>query len=159
DCGCFAFSNTTPQTLSVCARLFAAGADVPGWIIRLYHTRSLAITRLLGAMLSTLTVSAGGRIASAYLTRQAIADCGGTDGDIDGLIDTLRAIEGVEIALLVRDTAPGQSKASIRTVTVDAGKLAAAFGGGGHIRAAGCTLQGDARAAHGVLLAAAEKAL
>ena len=90
--------------------------------------------------MSRLSVYAGGRIAAVCLT---LADRAGLDDDdFETAMDIPRSMAGVEIALVARELAGGVSKISLRSIEVNVSAVAQAFGGGGHVRAAGCTLNG-----------------
>lgn len=148
DTGSFRFSNTTAKVLRVAADLVAYGASPSDISGKIYDRRSWAYVRLLGLVLSTLTRSENGRVAWTCLTRDMIASVGARDDESEGFVQYPRMIDGVEVAIFFRELETGEIKASLRSKeTVDVSQLAAEFGGGGHIRAAGCTLNGPLDAA------------
>ncbi|HEY8745698.1 MAG TPA: DHHA1 domain-containing protein, partial [Chloroflexota bacterium] len=107
-----------------------------------------ASARLWGLVLNTLELQQNGRIVVAQVTRPMFEQVGLEEDGTEGLVETIRGIDGVDVAILLREEASGSIKASFRTTeAVDASVLALANGGGGHARAAGCTLPGPLSAA------------
>lgn len=153
DTGSFQYDNATPRAFRAAARLVEAGAR-PAEVARLvYETRSPAQMRLLQLALGTLEVEAGGRVAHMSLTREMLARAGAAAADADGFINYPRSLAGVEVAVLFREEEDGTVKVGFRSRHVDVGALAAALGGGGHARAAGCVLPGPLGAARELVLA------
>ena len=85
----------------------------------------------------------GGKIAYAVVTRREMEKLGVEYEHFDTAIDIVRTICGVKIAFIVKETDKGEFRASLRSMGADVSKIAASFGGGGHIRAAGCTVIAD----------------
>lgn len=141
DCGQFSYSNTRPETLEAAAKLMRTGLDVARLTCELYRTRSKARTLLLGRILSGLTVSTDGKIAWARLTDKMLEEAGALREDNEGVVNYLLEIAGVEVAVLAEERGEA-TKFSLRSKEyVDvASQIAMPFGGGGHVRAAGCTL-------------------
>ncbi len=160
DTGGFRFSNATPEAFEAAAELVRAGAQ-PAHVSRwLYESRPLASVRLLGEMLPTLELHAGGRIATARLLPAMYERAGATHGDAEGLIDYPRSVAGVDAVALVRTLGDGNVKVSLRSRgEVDVEKVARQHDGGGHKNAAGYTVAGDADAALAAAVAALEEAL
>lgn len=160
DSGNFSFSSTTPETMRAAAKLIEAGADVAGLTRELYRTRPLGRTKLLGIVLSGLEVSSDGRMAWARLTDAMFAQAGALREDSDGIVNYLLEIDGVEFAALA-ETRGAATKFSLRSKEwLDvAGEVAKPFGGGGHARAAGCTLEMPLEEALGAVLDRAKSAL
>lgn len=144
DTGGFRFSNSTPDAFEAAALLVREGAQperVSQW---LNESQPEGAVRLLGEMLATLELHAGGRIATVHLTQEMFARAGAAPGDSEGLVDTPRTIEGVGAVALLRELGPGQWKASLRSRgSVDVQAVAMRRGGGGHRNAAGCKLEGE----------------
>ena len=144
DTGSFRYSNTTAGVLAVASRLVEAGAS-PAEIAReIYDTRSWSYVRLLGRALGTLERSPGGRVAWISLTNRMLAEEGARRDETEGLIQFPRMIDGVEVAMIFRELEGGdQVRVGFRSrEAVDVSALAREFGGGGHARAAGCTVRG-----------------
>ena len=141
DTGCFRYANATPKTHRFAAALLATGIRADRINHALFEARSpeqLAAERIA---LDRLRLFEGGRIAMVTLTR---ADRGAlADEYFETAIDVARSVAGVEIAVSLRETGPGIYRASLRSTDADVAAVAAALGGGGHLHAAGCTLQAD----------------
>jgi phosphoesterase RecJ-like protein len=142
DSGSFRFTSVTAATFRAAAALVAAGAS-PGMIGQLLSVRRFSSARLWGLVLNTLELQQGGRIVLAHVTGSMFEQVGLGEEGTEGLVESMKGIEGVDVAILLREEPSGAIKASIRTTEgVDATVLAVANGGGGHARAAGCTLAG-----------------
>jgi phosphoesterase RecJ-like protein len=140
DTGCFKYSNVTAETHRIAAALHAAGIHADKINHLLYDSRTPEQLAAEKIAMSHLSVHAGGRIAAVCLT---LADREGlSDDDFETAIDIPRSMAGVEIALVVRELPGGVSKVSLRSVEANVSAVAQSFGGGGHVRAAGCTLSG-----------------
>ena len=155
DTGGFRFSLTTATTLEVGAALVRAGADLDRIAERLFSSKPLPEVLQLRSALCTLALYAGDRIAVMYLDHAAMAA-----GDPEEVVNYGLMIEGVQVAVLVRENEPGQHRVSLRSrATVDVAQVAAQFGGGGHRRAAGCRLEAPRDTVVTQLLAAIEPRL
>jgi len=154
DTGGFRFSNATPAAFEAAASLVRDGASpiqVSRW---LYESQSVGRVRLLGEMLGTLELAAGGRVATVELRPDMFARAGAADGDAEDLIDAPRSIAGVEAVALFRLRPDGRVRVSLRSrdrVSVE--RIARRHGGGGHKNAAGCTLEGELAAVRAQVLA------
>jgi len=160
DSGHFSFEGTGPVTMRAAAKLMEAGVDVARVTRELYHTRSRARTQLLGLALAELQVSEDGRIAWSRVTAEMMRRAGASGEDKEGIVNYLLEIEGVECAVLAEERTEG-TKCSLRSKEIldVAGGVAAAFGGGGHARAAGCTLKMPMDEALAAVLSQARSAL
>ncbi|MDQ7844090.1 MAG: DHH family phosphoesterase [Armatimonadota bacterium] len=159
DTGRFGFPNTTPRTLRLAADLVAAGGSIPAVVERVYETRTAGGLRLLGASLQRLALAAEGRIAWTAVTPQMLQEAGAGADDVTGIVNLLRQIRGVQVALLFEVT-PDGVRVGIRSRDgVRAHAIAEAFGGGGHAGAAGFTASGSLDDVVARTLAAAEKEL
>jgi phosphoesterase RecJ-like protein len=157
DTGSFRYSNTTPRTFRIAAELTARGAEpwtVADW---LYQRRPPETLTQLGGLLQRIEVTADGRIAWLTVPRGVVSEDMVAAED---LVSYPRSLAGVKVALLLREEAPGQVKASLRGKgDVPVNRIASRFGGGGHENAAGCTLSGSLADATATLLAAVQDAL
>jgi phosphoesterase RecJ-like protein len=139
DCGFFRYANTSAQTLKYASELVALGAR-PHIISEFLDTKPLAVIEILPKVLETLEVidcGSGGQIAMLTLNQKILADF---KDDTEGFINYPRNIEGVEIAIMFKETDDHSVRVSLRSKSIDVSQLALAFGGGGHARAAGCTV-------------------
>jgi len=144
DTGGFRYGNTRRGTLLAAADLVAGGAD-PQWISEnVYESDPPARMRLLTAVLPTLRLEEEGRVGSLVVTQKALADAGALPEHTEGFVDLPRSIRGVEISILYTELRDGRFKLSLRSKgKVNAESVASAFGGGGHINAAGCRVEGE----------------
>ena len=142
DTRAFEFDATTDRTLAAGAYLVASGATPESIIKPMYRLKPLAKGRLWGRALQSLTSAAEGRIIWASIRQRDFAATGATPDMDDGLPAYLLDTEGVALAALFRESADGVTRVSLRGVApYDAAAICAQFGGGGHVRAAGCTLR------------------
>ncbi|MDO4546122.1 MAG: bifunctional oligoribonuclease/PAP phosphatase NrnA [Bacillota bacterium] len=141
DTGSFQYSNTTAETHRIVGELFEAGIDHTGIMIRLYQNVSFKKVELQRRILETMEVFAKGRAAIAYVTEEMLKETGAVLDDAEGTVDILRNIEGVEIAAFLKEK-PEEVKVSMRAKSYgNVDVIARKFGGGGHIKAAGCTME------------------
>jgi phosphoesterase RecJ-like protein len=143
DTGGFHYSNTSGDTLRISGALLEQGVN--GWDIarRVYHTRSLPMTHLLGLMMANIQTINQGKLSYAFISREMFEKSGATPTDTEGFIIPVRAVEGIEIAILFQETMDGRVKISFRSLGhLDVAELAKKFGGGGHKMAAGAILDG-----------------
>jgi len=160
DTGSFRFANTTPSALRAAARLVEAGARPDLVAEGLYGGKRSQELRLLGEVLGTFQVGAGGALAWIEVHRAALDRAGLGLDDIEGFIDYPRTVRGVELAVAFKENGPATTRVSFRSRgRVDVAALAARFGGGGHRNAAGCTVALPLREARPLVLGAAEQAL
>lgn len=144
DTGSFQYENTSSDTLRRAARLMDAGVPSPAINILLYEEKPPETLYLLGEALRTLDISPCGKVAWVAVDRNMLDKLAARDEHTDGLINFVRTIRGVEVAVFFREMSPGKYKVGFRSKgAVDVNLLAARFGGGGHARAAGCVLEGD----------------
>ncbi len=143
DTGCFKFPNTTPATLRTVAELLEQGADQVDINRRLFDSKTVKQVRAEGEAARRLSMHDGGRIASVTFPYSSKFSLGLRDENLETIIEIPRAIEGVEVAFSVRQPEEKNFfRVSMRSVSeVDVAAICAVFGGGGHIRAAGCSLE------------------
>ncbi|HEY3522452.1 MAG TPA: DHH family phosphoesterase [Candidatus Limnocylindrales bacterium] len=141
DTATFAHPNATPRTLRVASALVAAGAPLSDISRRLYRTKPEAQLRLYGRVLDRLAVAAEGRVVWSTLRDGDLDATGAIAAHSEGIIDLLTQAEEAEVAILFKD-AGERTRLSVRTKPggVDATVLTGEFGGGGHARAAGATV-------------------
>lgn len=147
DTGSFRYSNTNPETFRVAAELVERGVDPAEVSEALFESEPLRKLKLIGLALATLDLSADKRIASVFVDRNMFAESGARREDTEGIVNIPRSIRGVEVAVFFREEAGKDGslwKVSFRSKgDVDVAKIAEAFGGGGHKRAAGCSIPGS----------------
>jgi len=158
DTATFAHPNATPRTLSVAAALVEAGAPLSEISRRLYRTKPDAQLRLFGRVLERLESADGGRVVWSSLLDADLVATGTAPADSEGIIDLLSQAEAAEVAIIFKE-APGGTRISVRTKPggVDATVLTGTFGGGGHARAAGATIDEPLPRAQVAVLAEARR--
>ena len=160
DTGCFCYSNTTPQTHRIAALCMENGADFSRLNRQLFETKSWKRIQVENHVFQNIQLSAQGKIAAVCLTKEALDRLEATKDELDNLSALPRQIEGVCCSILLSQVGPGRFKGSVRTdAPVDASRLCARFGGGGHARAAGCTLEGEGEDCLSRLVKAAQEEL
>ncbi|HEY8346327.1 MAG TPA: bifunctional oligoribonuclease/PAP phosphatase NrnA [Symbiobacteriaceae bacterium] len=143
DTGGFRYDSTGPETHRIAAELIEAGARPYDVASAIFENESVARLKLLSRVLDTLQVDPGGKIAWLKVTRQMLEEAGALDEDAEGMVNYARSVSGVEVGLIFREMPDGAVRVGMRSRSVvDVGEVARQFGGGGHPRAAGCTLYG-----------------
>lgn len=144
DSGSFRYDNTRPQSLQVGASLLEAGADLAAIREQLWENKSVISMELLAKALATLSLTDDGRVAWVALPARILKELGADGEHCEGFVDYPKSIKGVEIGIFFRETDNSTIKVGFRSKRyADVNRLAAMFGGGGHPRAAGCTVQGS----------------
>ncbi len=144
DTGSFQYSNTSEKTHLIASKLIGLGADSVYVNKKLFDTLMVSEIKIKGYAMSNFNLFADGKICTVGISKKIMDEIGCIYEDVEGLSGFPRSIEGVEIGLLLKEWKDGLYKISIRTNSyVDATHLASKFGGGGHIRASGCTIEGN----------------
>ena len=154
DCGSFRYSNTTSKTMQRAAKLLDYGVK-PNEISDMLDVRSRKTTELLAKVLPSLTFDYEGKVAHITITN----DLYDKETQTDSFVSYPRYIEGVEVAIMFKAVEPEVTRVSMRSSSVDVASVALSFGGGGHLRAAGCTIYAPVEEAKAQLLAVVGKAL
>lgn len=154
DCGFFKYGNTTPACMMAAAELLPYGVH-PDEISDILEMKSRETIELLAKVLPTLTFYEGGKISTLEihhgLYRKEIST--------DSFIYYPRYIEGVEVAVVFKAVEEDETRVSMRSRSVDVSQIALSFGGGGHVKAAGCTIKAPLPEAKESLIKALSKAL
>lgn len=160
DTHTFAHSNVTPRTLRAAATLVEAGASLAAINRAIYADKPNTTIAVWGRILGGVEFAAGGRVVHASLTEAMLAETGASREASEGFIDLLSLSREADIVLLFKEQGPAQTRVSVRTSTAaDAVAIASVFGGGGHARAAGCTVAGPIAEARTQVLAECEREL
>ena len=158
DTGCFRFTNVRPSTLRAAAGLVECGASVNRIVHRVYETRSVSATKLLGDALTSLTTTSDGRIVYAWITRDQMIAAHADEGETDGIVNFVRSVKGARMGMLFRESSDGTIRVSLRSADkLDVSQIARLFGGGGHKTAAGCVLSCTLSEAIETVVGAAQK--
>jgi phosphoesterase RecJ-like protein len=160
DTHTFAHPNTTARTLRVAAQLVEAGAPLAAVNRAIYADKPFSTLALWGLMLAGVEQRAEGRIVHASMTTAMLASSGEQPTASEGFVDLLGSTRLADITILFKEVGQGETRVSVRTsARADAVAIAAAFGGGGHPRAAGCTVAAPLPAARELVLAEAQHEL
>lgn len=146
DTGSFQYPNTTARTYEIAAELVKAGANVGQLSQRLYETHPRRRVGLLRELLNVMKFTCEDRVASFSLSIAAAEKVGAQPEDNEGLIDHIRAIEGVVVAAFIEELPEGRVRISLRSKdprTADVCRICQQFGGGGHTLAAGARIRGS----------------
>lgn len=160
DTGCFKYSNTTPLAHRMAAELMECGACAATINRTMFDIKSRARVALEQQALQSMQFFDNGRVAVMKITEDMLRTSGACEDELEGLSPLPRQIEGVWVGATLRRKADGSYKVSVRTGNhADAAQICALLGGGGHARAAGCTLSGNDSEALPRLLAAIHQAV
>ena len=144
DSGVFKYASTSEHTMQIAGRLMHLGVDSGRLIDEVFYERTYVQAQLLGQALLNSVRLFEGRCIYTVITREMFRKFQARPDDLEGIVEQLRLTKGVEAAILISETEEGTSKFSFRSKRyMDVNKVAALCGGGGHIRAAGCTVHGD----------------
>lgn len=140
DTGSFRHANITARTFGTCRDVAACGVDVAALAAAIYQNSSLGKLRLTGRLLHEMRLEAGGRVAVLRIDEALLRETGCPPDDMEGVINLPLAARDIEAVIMLRALA-GATRVSLRSKgLVDVRAVAAAFGGGGHRNASGCTL-------------------
>lgn len=141
DTGGFRYSNTSAETHIIASEIFSLGADHYAISKKVFESNPLRSMKLKFAAMGVADFSCGNRIAITYVDSNMLKSAGATLKDSDGIVEELRNIDSVEVACLCKEQADGSVKVSMRSKSsIDVAKIGMKFSGGGHKRAAGCTI-------------------
>ncbi len=145
DTGCFKYSNVTPRTHIRSAELMNAGIDTAKINQLLFDSKSMEVLAVEKAGLETLKLYHRRKIAVVFFTYNMKEELGVLDEHLETLIDVARSVEGVEVAVAIRQPTKEKTfRVSTRSAgSVDVSVVCTHFGGGGHVRASGCTVVAD----------------
>ncbi len=143
DPGVFKYSCTPPKNMRITADLMEKGIDYTTIVDESFYEKSYLQNQILGRTLLESILILDGKCIFSYVNRKMMNFYEVTKKDLDGIIEQLRQTRGVEVAIFLYEVETQKYKVSLRSKTkVDVSKIAAFFGGGGHVRAAGCTMDG-----------------
>lgn len=160
DTGRFSYSNTTDNSFRIAAELVKTGINLADINSVLFERKTLSQMKLLKKALTNLELLEDGKLAVIVLSHQDFEECGAEESLSEGLVNYARSIENVEAAALLKETDNQEIKVSLRSNSwLDVNRVAFRFGGGGHVRAAGCNLKLPLAQAKESIVAALEEAL
>ena len=143
DCGVFQYSNTTPKTMQTAAKLIGFGFNFAKIIEESFYQKTYLQSQIMGRALMESIRFMDGRCIVSCIDRKMMEFYNVVPADLDGIVNQLRNIKGVDCAIFLYETGVLEYKVSMRSnECVNVAKVASYFGGGGHVRAAGCTMSG-----------------
>ncbi len=143
DTGVFQYSNTSPKTLRIAADLLEYGFDFSALIEKTFYEKTYLQNQIMGRALLESFLFLNGKCVVSAVDKKLMDFYNVTPKDLDGIVNQLRNCKGVECAIFMYQTGVLEYKVSMRsTDKVDVAKIATFFGGGGHKKAAGCTMSG-----------------
>lgn len=143
DTGIFQYSCTSSKTMNVAGILMDKGIDFPRIVDETFNAKTFNQNKIMGQALLNSRLYLDGRCIVSALTRQEMEKFDVLPKHMDGIVSQLRVTKGVELAVFLYENEDGTSKVSFRVNgDFDAASLAMHFGGGGHVKAAGCTMSG-----------------
>ena len=155
DTGSFRYENTTERAFSICEEMIGFGVNPAYVAAKVYENHPKERLQLLCRVLATLETFHEDRIALALVSGDMFSQTHTNPEHTEGFVDYLREIDSVEVACLLRELDSGRYKISMRSKErVDVASIARTFGGGGHHRAAGCTMEGDLATVKNILIGA-----
>ncbi len=144
DTGVFQYSSTTPETMQIAGELMKTGFDFSTIIDESFYQKTYLQNQIMGRVLAESILLLDGKVVAGYLKLRDMEFYGVTGQDLEGIVSQLRLTAGVEAALFLYELEPQRFKVSLRsTGDVDVSRVAMHFGGGGHLRAAGCDMTGS----------------
>ena len=143
DTGVFQYSNTSPKTMQIAGSLIAKGINFSQIVDNTFYKKTYIQNQILGRALVESILLLDGRIIVGRVRQKDMEFYGAIPADLDGIVSQLRVTDGVEVAIFLYETGNHQYKVSLRSNgPVDVSAVCAYFGGGGHVKAAGCTMYG-----------------
>lgn len=144
DTGVFKYSSTSAKTMAIAGRLMEKGIDFSTIIDRSFYEKTYLQNQILGRALFESVAFLGGKCIFSVVRLKDMRFYGVSSHDLDGIVEQMRVTRGVECAIFLYEIEPQMFKVSLRSKNVlDVSEIASYFGGGGHVRAAGCTMSGS----------------
>ena len=160
DTGCFCHENTSAATLRIAGDLIEKGARASELIFNTFSSHTFKQIKLIGRALHQADLEYDGRVIISLMTYEDMLADQGRPMDVEPVIDEMRVAKGVRCAVFARENADGSWRGSLRANgDMNVAQVAERFGGGGHLRAAGCTLYGNKEEVRRSLLDAVGEAL
>ena len=144
DTGCFKHSNTSGKTMEIAGKLLDKGVSAQFIMDKTFFEKTYVQNQILGRCLMESILLMDGKVIFSTVNAEVQKLYGINSTDMDGIIDNLRNTEGVEVAILLKENKKREWKVSLRSKEfIDVSIISAMYNGGGHIRAAGCTMYGS----------------
>ena len=147
DTGVFQYSCTSRKTMEIAGALMECGINYPKIVDDTFYTKTYNQNRIMGLALLKSRLHLDGKCISSVITEEEMTQYDVLPKHLDGIVNQLRVTKDVEVAVFLYETGDGTFKVSTRSKEVaDVSKVAVKYGGGGHVRAAGFSMTGDADA-------------
>ncbi len=144
DTGVFQYSSTTPETMRIAGELMKTGFDFSRIIEESFYQKTYLQTQVMGRVLAESIMLMNGRCIVGYMKKREMDFYGVEGKDLDGIVSQLRLTKGVEVAMFLYEMESQSFKVSLRSNgKVDVSRIACYFGGGGHVKASGCDMEGS----------------
>ncbi len=141
DTGCFKYNSTTQKSMEICSRLLSKGVEPSQLAQQIYATKPKAMVMLNSWAVSNAKFSNSGKVAYTIVMLSDLERFNAESDYTEGIVEILKEINTVEIAILFKELKNGSTKVSFRSKTKDVSKISGKFDGGGHTNASGCTVQ------------------
>lgn len=142
DSGGLRFRNVSSQTMEIASKLMEFGIDFPNIYNEILLKRTLPEITAIKKAWEKLTLDFNNNLSMTSFTLEDMKELNITRDDLDGIVQMILNIEDINTSVFVYESSPEFFKVSLRSIYLDVNKVASAFGGGGHINAAGCTVSG-----------------
>jgi phosphoesterase RecJ-like protein len=155
DTGAFHHSNITPRTFDICRQVTEAGVNPASMARRVFDSNSFGKLKLIGALLNSMELQDGGRLAVMCLTQGMLDKADSTVNDTEGIINLPLTAREIQAVVFFKALKAGEVRVSMRSkYDVDVRAVAAQYGGGGHTNAAGFSVEGEVGAVRGPIIRA-----
>lgn len=160
DTGVFQYPSTSKRTMQVAGELMDMGIDFTSIIKDSFYTKTYIQNQIMGRTIMESIMLMNGKCIAGYIRQKDMKFYGVTAKDLDGIVNQLQNTRGVEVAIFLYETGVQEYKVSMRSNNnVNVAAIATRFGGGGHVKAAGCVMQGSVHDVINNLTLHIEKAL
>ncbi len=143
DTGNFRHKNVTPNTLSSASKLVEKGADLNNIYFHMFSKQSKERAKLFGLIMSKIRYFLDDRLAVGSILEKDLLNSGAKKDETEGFIDFIMGIDTVEVGVCILEMGKDKYKISFRSKGTDVNEVASTFGGGGHVLASGCQIQGE----------------
>lgn len=142
DTGSFKYTNTTSSTMNIGGKLIDMGLDIEKVNLNLYHNVPLKKLKLTAELINTMNLYSDNKLCVVKMTMDLMSKHQATFSEVDGIIDSVRDIDGVMVVALLKEFSESEVKISMRSKgNIDVSEIALGFNGGGHAKAAGCVIK------------------
>ena len=144
DTGRFQYQNADADAFRCASHLVSCGADPARISLEVYQSQRIEYLHLESIVMGRIRSVCDGRVAYSYARLEDLEGCGVSQDECDGLVDCVRSVMGVEVCLFLKEVEGGRVRGNLRSKgPLDVSEIAHAFGGGGHVAAAGFTYEGS----------------